>query len=585
MRLVRPLGFCAIVLFGTTESALGQLLPDRRIYDPHSDQSPFVLLEVPDDGVRYYETRVRAHALFNERNWAQAEPLLESLVRAYPRDPFNWMLLGQTKRQLNKHLEAVAAFRHAGPLIGWDQEFPNGYRVAFSYLAAGDRRSALDALHEMIFQRHGFMRAALMRQTVFADLHDDPEFLTIAGRYDTTGLSRDEGWRLDIDFLYNETKRVNPDYRDKPFPAELTRRYEALKQDVPGLSDEEIFIGMARMLAVLHQGHVFLFADGSARVPNKFLPLRFYAFPEGVFIIDAGAGYEHLIGSRVDAIGSLGMEETMRRVSQATSVDSDMGYMWAAMRLSDMYYLRGMGASASRDSAVLTLQSRTGTMDRVTVTAGSAPRGRQDALLPPPAVTAPLYLQNMEAMHWERHLPEHDALYVQVNGLVDGPDETLPQFGSRLWDVLTGTQAGNLVLDLRHNPGGLTQLYPELLRTIIAFSRDPEKQLYVLIGRRTYSAAGNLVTDLERLARPIFVGEATGECCNLYGDPTYVVLPYSGVHGELTALKWQLSTPSDRRREMGPHVPVQLTADAFFRGEDPALEAVFRLIERARTQD
>lgn len=559
------------------------LLVDRRIYDPESNQSPFMLLDVPEDGVRYFETLTQARARYDAQQWAEAEPLLERLVGEYPRDPHNWMMLGFTKRNLGKHLDAAAAFERAGPLIGWDGEFPNGYRMAYSYLAAGDRRKALDVLREMVFERHGILRAGLMRHPFFTELYDDPEFRQIAGAHDTSQMSRDEGWRYDIDFLYDETKRVNPDYRDKPFPAELVRRYEELKRNVPTLSDEEIYVGMMRMLAVLHQGHVFLFADESARVPNRFLPLRFYAFPEGVFIIDAGDGHEHLIGSRVDAIGGLSMEETMRRVSRATSVDSDMGYMWAAMRLSDMYYLRGIGASESRASATLTLQTPGGGIQNVAVVSGAAPPGRLDMLVPLKGVSAPpLYLRNLEEAHWEQPLPEHDALYVQINALVHGRDESLPQFGRRLGSVLDETGTKNVILDLRHNIGGTTQLYPELLRTLTAYSRFPENQIYVLIGRRTYSAAGNFITDLERLADPVFAGEAPGECCNLYGDAAVVVLPYSKVMGELTALKWQLSTPSDRRREISPDVPVQITADAYFSGEDPGLEAVLKLIAKRR---
>jgi len=171
---------------------------------------------------------------------------------------------------------------------------------------------------------------------------------------------------------------------------------------------------------------------------------------------------------------------------------------------------------------------------------------------------------------------------VQINNIRDEKDETLTQYGLRLWTIIENSKAKNLILDLRHNNGGTTQKYPELLRTLTAFSRLPGNQLYALIGRRTYSAAGNFVTDLERLTAPIFVGEASSECCNLYGDPIAVRLPFSKIQAELTAVKWQLSTPGDRRREMSPHVPVQLTTEAYFNGKDPALEAVYRLIAARR---
>lgn len=106
---------------------------------------------------------------------------------------------------------------------------------------------------------------------------------TKIGRPDPAGWTREEGWKRDIDHLYNETKRVNPDYRNVPFPAEVTRRYEELKKNVSKLSDEEPFVGLSRMLAPLHQGHVALWSPSF----NRHLPIRLYAFPEGLYIIAA----------------------------------------------------------------------------------------------------------------------------------------------------------------------------------------------------------------------------------------------------------------------------------------------------------
>jgi tetratricopeptide (TPR) repeat protein len=549
-------------------------------YDPKTGESPLILLAVPKDGVAYYDAKVKARAFVAREKYAEAEPLAEQLARDYPRDPENWTLLARTRRGLKKYAEAAAAFEKAGPLIGWDVEYPNAYFMAASYMRMGNKRAALDLLREMIFERHGFLRSDLYDWPSFEPLKNDPEFLEMIGRPDATGWTREEGWRRDIDLLYTETKRVNPDYRDKPFPAEITRRYEELKRNIPKLSDEEIFVGMERMLAPLHQGHVALWAPRG----NRYLPVRLYAFPEGLFIVEASDPYKDLAGSRVLALGSLPAEEAMRRLSEVLSTDGDMQYLWGVSRLAETAYLKGLGATSSVDSVSLTVQPPGGSSRTVTLaTLTTEPAGRQDKLVAPPGVTPPLFLRDVAQLHWETPLPEHDALYVQVNNLLDEENETLAEFGPRLWAVIEKARPKNLILDIRHNNGGTTQLYPELLRTLVAFSRVPGNQLYALIGRRSYSATGNFVTDLERLTDPIFVGEASSECCNLYGDPTGLILPYSQTHGELTAVKWNLSTPSDRRREMSPEVPVQLTAQAYFSGQDPAMEAIFRMIAARKT--
>ncbi|HEU4557257.1 MAG TPA: hypothetical protein VFS20_05385, partial [Longimicrobium sp.] len=548
-------------------------------YDPGTGQSPLSLLAMPADGVAYYQVKERAREMFNAQRFAEAEPLLLQLAREYPRDPENWWLLGLAQTRLNKHAEAAVSYQKAGPLIGWDLQYWNGYYMAASRLAAGDRRGALDALRWMINERHGFWRGSLYDQPQWESLRNDPEFLELIGRPSTAGWTRNEGWVRDIDFLYNEVKRVNPDYRNTSFPAELTRRYEELKRNVPRLSDEEIFMGMNRMLAVLHQGHVALW---SAR-GNRYLPVRFYAFPEGLFIVEADSAFRHLEGARVVAFGPLPADTALRRASEGRSVDGDMQHLWGVSTLAETAWLKGIGATQRIDSVRLTVELPGERARTVTLpTRDSARAGRQDRLVAPPRVAAPMFLRNLGQRFWHTAVPEHDAWYVQVNNLVSTPEETLSAYGRRLWTVLDTTTAKNLILDLRHNNGGTTQLYPELLRTLIAYSRQPGNQVWVLIGRRTFSAAGNFVTDLERLTLPIFVGEASSECCNLYGDPVSVVLPWSGTRGELTAVKWQLSAPGDRRREISPELPVQLTARAYFAGEDPALDAIYRMIDSRR---
>ncbi len=559
---------------------------DVQTYDPGSGKSPLVLLQAPADGVAYYQLKERARALYRaDERWAEAEPVMEQLVRAYPRDPENWTMLSRTKRRLKKFDEAAAAAAKAAPLLGEQAD----YLIALNAIQAGNKRAALDGLRHAIFARGGIIRQSLIDYYPgFEPLKNDAEFREITGNPDTAGWSREQGWAHDLKFFYDEVKRVNPDYRERPFPAEFERRYAQLVGETPTLSDEQLFVGMQRLLAILHQGHLTLWADDKARVPNRFLPLRFYAFPEGLYVIDADAGHKNLIGSRVDGIGTLTADEALRRLAETNSVDGDMAHLWSAPRLGESYYLKGLGGSKTADSIDLAVVGANGKRRSVSVaTVATAPYvdqvNRPDKLLAPGGVAAPMFLSNMKDTFWHRPLADRDAFYVQVNNLVDSERESLDDYGRRLWGDLDRLKPRDLILDLRHNNGGSTQLYPNLLRSLIAFSRVPGNQIYVLIGRRTYSAAGNFVTDLERLADPIFVGEASSECCNLYGDPAEIFLPYSRIKGEFTAMKWNLSTPSDRRREISPEVPVQLTAKAYFAGLDPVIDAVFELIASTRT--
>ncbi len=555
--------------------ALNTLRAGAQLYNPEKG-SPMSLLVAPSDGVAYYERRKEAARLAFGRP-AEAEPLIEQLVRDYPRDAENWMLLGVVKRGMNKPAEAAAAFERAGEIAGPSRNNP--INPAAAYVAAGENQAALSALRRAVFDDRNLYRQQLADMQALAPLFADPEFRRIAGRPDTAGVSREEGWRRDVDFLYAEALRVSPDYHSGNVPAAFTRAHDELRKSVPALSREQFIVGLNRMLAVLHQGHTGLFGGSGAHQ----LPVQFYVFPEGIFIVRAADRYKSLVGTRLVTIGRTSAEDALRLVNRMQSVDGDMEYLGlGALLLRNAEYLKGSGVDIGVDSAQLTIESREG--QRRTVTVGGPPEIPPSMKLPaPPQVQPPMYLRNLQENHWEQALPERSALYVQINQMANDPAESLPAFGVRLWSVLEAQRPNNLIIDLRHNTGGTTSLYPELLRTVIAYTRVPDRKLYVLIGRSTYSATANFITDLERLANPVFVGEASSECCNLNGDFAQVRLPHSGLSGTISGVRWNLSRDVfDGRREMSPQVPVPLTAAAYFAGRDPAMDAVFTLIDRAK---
>jgi tetratricopeptide (TPR) repeat protein len=525
----------------------------------------------PKDAIAYYELRGKVLQLLGSP--AEAEPLIEQIVREYPRDPENWKLLGLIKRGVNKPAEAAAALEKARDIAGLRRE---PLPIAAAYLAAGDERAALATLRRGVFDDRTIYRQQLFEAGALAPLRNNPEMRAIAGRADTTGVSRVEGWRRDLDYLYNEALRVSPDYRSGNGPPAFTRAYQELRKNVPSMSREQFMVGLNRMLATLRQGHTGLF--GGAGIHH--LPVQFYVFPEGIYIVRAADRYESLVGTRLVSIGRTPAEEALRLVNRMLSVDGDLEHLGlGAAILRKAEFLKGSGIDIAIDSVQITVESPEGQRRTVALIGPDIPGSLK--LPAPPRVQAPLFLRRVQESHWEQALPERNALYVQMNQVRNDPDETLPAFGIRLWSVLEAQKPRNVIIDLRHNTGGSTSLYPELLRTLIAYTRVPDRKVFALIGRTTYSAAGNFITDLERLVNPIFVGEASSECCNLNGDFAQVQLPHIGLTGTIAGVRWNLSGDVfDGRREMSPHVPVQLTAAAYFAGLDPALDAVFKMIDR-----
>lgn len=65
---------------------------------------------------------------------------------------------------------------------------------------------------------------------------------------------------------------------------------------------------------------------------------------------------------------------------------------------------------------------------------------------------------------------------------------------------------------------------------------------------------------------------------NLQTPPSATTVPR--VLGSISTMYWQDSDPGDARRFIALDVPVSLTSIDYFAERDPALEAIFRLIDR-----
>lgn len=536
------------------------------------------LMIAPKDPLAYYRARQEVARLVASSRFADAEPLAERLTREFPRDGENWYFLARSRAGIGKHRDAALAFERAGTILGWYDPYWTDRNAAYAYVDAGDHAKALAVLDRAVFEHQALYRGSLFDYPRLSPLREYPEFRRIAGRPSIAGLTRTTGWQLDIDHLRAELERVNPDYRGRALPVQLDSILRSVRANIANLSDDQVVVGINRALASLRQGHTGIWfwpADS-----GRFMPLELQAFPEGIFVTAATPAYAALLGTRLIEIEGVPAADVLARINSIMSVDGEMEYLSVGViRMQDLRLLRGLGVTGRVDSLRVLVENTNGRQVRTTIASERTRQQKRGVLDHAGAASAPLYLVNGRQAHWDTTLDAR-TMYVQVNNIADDADETLAAFGIRLRRTLEKSPVRNIIVDVRRNAGGNTDLYTELLRTLVGFSAREGTQLYVIIGRVTYSAAANLVTDLERLAAPIFIGEPTGECCNLHGDFSAVLLPYSQVRGRLTGVHWNRSTPWDGRREIVPHVPVQITFQDYLAGRDPVLESVRSLIRQ-----
>lgn len=536
---------------------------------------------------QYHELRVDAVQLDQQGDLEAAAAAYERLVQAYRWDSVNWWSLGYARYRLGEFRAAAEAFREADRLgVPAHARWLPGF-AAMAYARAAEPDSALVWMERAIVDYRYETPQALLQDSALSQLSHDPRFQALAPPELDPGISRAEGWGADLDHLLAQIRRVNPEYSGGSLPDQLVDAAERLRERIPSLTDAQVAVEMQRLLAMLGQSHnnlLFPYAPGlSGRLAFTNLPLTFYQFPEGLYVIDAKAPHGDLIGARVLRFGSTATTDAMRAVQDLIARDSDSQIAWTAptfLRIPEV--LESLGVINGIERVPLTVVDRAGHTRSVELEPVALERRpKLFASRTPDAPEPPLHLRNVGEAHWFETMPEHRAVYVQFNQVRDEREESLAEFGLRLRAYLAQhPEVHNLIVDVRHNNGGSTYLYPELLRTMIAFDAREGNRLFALVGRNTFSAAENFAVDLDRLTNAIFVGEPTGGKPEAFGDSPSFVLPYSGLEGNVAAVVWNLSSPRDRRPWIAPDVPVALTAEEYFANRDPVMEAVVRLMER-----
>ena len=319
-------------------------------------------------------------------------------------------------------------------------------------------------------------------------------------------------------------------------------------------------------------GHGGIYPWGEGDFGTHLYPLRLYAFSDGIFVVDALPPYGGLIGDRVAGIGGHDVDAVLDAVEPLIPRDNHQQVLSNGPRLMvTAEILHGLGLI---DDPALPLAFEFATAGEVAVVpvpmvAYERWAGGHHSLTTPHRPTGAAWLQRIDEPSWFEWRPESGTLYVQYNIVMGRMPATIDEIEARL-------AAGGLeriVVDVRHNGGGDNTTYASFLRTLQE-ADAAGIPVYVLIGRVTFSAAGNFVTDVEQTTGATFVGEDLGTSPNHYGDSVTVRLEHSGLVFRVAPQHHVASDPEDPRITIEPDLPAPIASGDYFGDTDPAMEAI-----------
>lgn len=393
-----------------------------------------------------------------------------------------------------------------------------------------------------------------------------------------------ESWTEDLEFLARELPRRFVRFDEAVDRAAFEAEVAALGPELPGLPRHRKVVELMGIAALPGTG------TGHTGIPPfqrpldwGFYPLYAWLFDDGVWITLAGAGAEEALGAQVLAVGGRPVEEVLTAAAPYLPADNEVGrkaLLGAVLSFPEM--LQALGVAGDDGAAELTLRATGGEpfalrMEPVRLASLGGLRWGQ-ALQEPVEAWSPADPRPRARAHWLEYRPEERLLYVQINEVRNAEGQTFEELARRVAEAADEHEVERCVLDLRANGGGNNQLVEPLVAALSGHAElDRRGVLYALVGRRTYSAAGNLASALELRTKTLFAGEPTGSSPNHYGDAVDVLLPRSKIVVGISTRYWEDGGPHDRRPWIAPSAPelaVPFTHADHAAGRDPVLAAV-----------
>ena len=401
-------------------------------------------------------------------------------------------------------------------------------------------------------------------------------------------LSADE-WREDLRFLQ---KTIHQEYSflfKKTTPEAFDAAVETLHKQIPELASHEIIVGFARLVSSFQYGHTNIWLSAwNPQNPYGFhqMPYQLYYFKDGWYVQGVHQTFKEAIGAKVLKIEGVPIEDVVRAIRTVAPTENDQylkAYGSHLLGIPEVLHAQGITSelkssitlSLEKEGKAFDLQFEPTEIKDYPLHYGFV-QEKEEWLDARKNSSTPLWLKNLDRIYYYEYLPEQKAVYVRHSQIQDDPSKNIPDFYKEVFEFVEQNEVEKFILDVRLNGGGNNYKNKAIVKGIIETKKiNQAGKLFVVLGRRTFSACQNLVNELDNYTEAIFVGEPTGENINFYGDNRPLVLPNSQITPRLSYAWWQDKPQWENDQWLAPQLAVELSFEDYQNNTDPVLEAIW----------
>lgn len=381
-----------------------------------------------------------------------------------------------------------------------------------------------------------------------------------------------QDWKEDIDYLSAELPQVhiNPFY--KISRSEFEKQIRQLEASLDQMNEDEVRVELQRIVASLGDSHT-----ATTFSAKEMYPLDLAWFGDGWYVINTKAGNRSILYCKLVKINGRPVEKVMSSIAGIISHENDS---W--LQAQGGYYLvlptvlHGLHIIGADSRIPFTFQNTSGStielalqpVDGTTAFEQIIGKGTINVALP-------LYRQNSDQAYWCRYLPESGMLYFKYNQGREMEDRSIAELTRELMELVNRPDCQKVVIDLRDNQGGSSNLFDGFITQLAASRLNRAGSLYVIIGKKTFSAAVLDAVSLKTKTGAVLVGEPTGGKPDHFGEKSYFRLPKSKIAVSYSTKYFEPYADKDAS-SLIPDKGIDITINDYVNGVDPVMNYIIK---------
>lgn len=338
-------------------------------------------------------------------------------------------------------------------------------------------------------------------------------------------------WIEDIDYYHKTLEQKHIDLYHTISKEQFSLEIEKLKSSLDSLTDFQIIIELMRLTQTIGGGK----SDGHTSIPlwDRKLsqyPIKLFDFDGEIRVVSTLKKHKHLLGRKLYSIDGVSIDTIYKKVSELTPftenkyslMDRTCRYMVVSEILKSVHIIKYsayakftfLDVDGSQESVILNSYD-----EEELISLDYATLSVTHPNIKPPENSS---LKDL----WFTSLNNSETVFIDFKGYPS--QKKMDKFSRSVFDFINFNSSKHLIIDLRDNYGGDLFVGLVLARWLnLSDSINWKSNVYVLVNRKTYSAAMVNAIQFRQLLNAKIIGEPSGANPRGYQDMGQFSLPNS----------------------------------------------------------